>query len=287
MFTVEDYGPDRDWGRELEGCDVIVHAAAMVHGRDSSGSGDEYRRINTDGTLNLARQAVECGVRRFVFISTAKVCGDNSRPGTPFDSKVGPQPVGPYAISKYEAEARLRELSGNEGLEIVIVRPPLVYGPGVRANFLELLKWVDRGIPLPFAGVRNSRSLLYLGNLVDFLAGCVEHPEAAGEIFMVSDGEPLSTEDLVRRLARHLDRPARLFGMPPAALGLMSRLPRGKAIRSRLFCSLEVDSEPARGRLGWAPPYTVEEGLAETVRWYRERHSRMRSRKSWPARPRG
>lgn len=261
-----------DWRKVIEGMDVVVHAAARVHrkrGLNRARARAAYQRDNTLGTLNLAVQAADAGVRRFVFISTVKVNGESTEPGRPFRSDDPPAPVDPYAASKRDAEVGLQAIAAETGMECVIVRPPVVYGPGVKANFLRLMQWIDRGVPLPFAGVDNRRSLVFLGNLVDFLVRCVDHPAAAGEIFMVSDGDSLSTEDLIRRLARDIGRPARLFGFPQSMSRWLQR-PSRPGMRTRLFCSLEVDASPARDLLGWQPPFTTDEGLAKTVQWYRE-----------------
>lgn len=252
--------------------EVVIHAAGCAHGLGRAPQlTASHQRVNSEGTLNLAFQAAQAGVRRFIFISTVKVNGESTAPGRPFRSDDIPAPVDPYAVSKRDAEDGLRAIAAETGMECVIVRPPLVYGPSVKANFLRLMRWVDRGVPLPFSGVDNRRSLVYLGNLVDFLARCVEHSAAAGKVFMVSDGESLSTGELIRRLAREMGRPPRLFGLPRSMSGLLWRLPAAAGMRTRLFCSLEVDASPAREVLGWTPPYTVDEGLTETVRWYRDR----------------
>lgn len=279
-------GPNTDWGQALQGVNIVVHAAAIAHSarRFRPSLYEELRRVNVLGTMNLARQAVQAGASRFIFFSTVKVNGSTTAPGRPFRFDDQPAPDDIYGSSKYEAEVGLKMLATKMGLEVVIVRPPLVYGPGVKANFLSLMTWIDRGVPLPFLGVRNRRSLIYLENLIDFVSQCVLSPEASGETFLVSDEESLSTEELVRRLALQMEKPVRLFRLPSAAFGLVSRLPGGDEMRTRLFCSLEIDSERARNRLDWKPPYTIEEGLADTVRWYREQRSRTRSKNSWSAR---
>lgn len=270
---VPGYGRDTDWRPQLRDIDVVIHAAARVHQAENGPDAlSDFRRINTAGTLDLARQAAEGGVRRLVFLSTVKVNGEATAPGHPFKVEDAPAPIGPYAVSKREAEDGLRALSRETGLEVVIVRPPLVYGPGVGANFLRLVRWVDRGLPLPVPYSRgaapNLRSLIGVDNLADALVRCAEHPEASGETFLVSDGEDVSTEDLARRIARELGRPARFVSVPPA---MMRVLPGGEGLRRRLFDSLQVDASPIRERLGWTPPSTLDAGLAETVHWYRAR----------------
>lgn len=270
---IADCGPDTDWRSPLRGVDVVVHTAARVHQAEAGPDAlTDFRRVNAAGTLNLARQAVEAGARRLVFVSTVKVNGEAAVSGRPFGAEDAPAPVGPYAVSKRDAEDALRALSHETGLEVVIVRPPLVYGPGVGANFLRLVRWVDRGLPLPLPYSRgatpNLRSLIGVDNLADALVRCAEHPGASGETFLVSDGEDVSTEDLARRIARELGRPARFVSVPPA---MMRVLPGGEGLRRRLFDSLQVDASPIRERLGWTPPSTLDAGLAETVHWYRAR----------------
>lgn len=265
---VGDCGPDTDWRPALSGVDVVIHAAGRVHETERGGDAlAAFSRVNTEGTLNLARQAMAAGVRRLVFLSTIKVNGEATA-GQPYRPEDSPAPAGPYGVSKREAEDGLRSLARDGDIELVIVRPPLVYGPGVRANFLSLMRWVDRGLPLPSVRPENRRSLIYLGNLADLLVRCVEYPAAAGETFLASDGEDVSTDELVRRLAQAMGRPARLFPLPPS---MVRALPGAEGLRRRLFESLQVDAARTRERLGWTPPFSLEEGLAETVRWYRQR----------------
>lgn len=260
---------ENDWTRVFSGCRTVVHLAARVHiTKDSSDDSlKEFRDLNTHATLNLARRAIEQGVTRFLFISSMGVYGtqDHIKPLSPHDL---PTPLTPYAISKYEAELGLQALSADTGLELVIIRPPLVYGPGVGANFLRLLRAVDRGLPLPLDSVRNLRSLVYLGNLVDAIEACLENPLAAGKTYLVSDGDDVSTPELIRRLAHALGRTPRLFPIPPALMRLAGRLlDRGEEI-DRLLGSLAVDSSAIRHDLGWIPPYSMKEGLTATAHWY-------------------
>jgi nucleoside-diphosphate-sugar epimerase len=249
--------------------DVVVHLAARVHAlRDETvDSWEEYRRVNVKGTQALASAAVEHGVHRLVFVSTAKVNGE-STPGGRFSEGDPPDPQDPYAESKWEAEEELHSLALKTGLEIVIVRSPLVYGPGVRANFLRLMKLVERPIPLPMPDIRNRGSLIGVANLADFLARCVGHPEAANETFLVSDGEDVSTRELVARIARALGCAARFLPVPELALRLVARLAGKEAVADRLFGSLVINSDKARRKLGWKPPVTLDCGLAATARWY-------------------
>jgi len=254
-----------DWKAALAGCDVIIHLAARVHVMDEKASDPlaEFREVNTEGTLNLARQAAQSGVRRFVFISTIKVNGEGR--DEPYQETEVPKPEDAYAISKWEAEQGLLRIAADTGLEVVILRPPLVYGPGVKANLMRLMQWVKKGWPLPLGAIRNRRSLLYLGNFVDAIRLCVEHSDAAGQTFLLDDDEPVSTPDLVRALARAMGRPARLLAVPVGVLELAGALFGKRAAVARLAGSLYVDSSLIRSRLGWTPPYSMEAGLAATV----------------------
>jgi nucleoside-diphosphate-sugar epimerase len=228
----------------------------------------EFRSVNVAGTERLAWAAAAVGVRRIIYVSSVKVNGESTK-GKPFDEEDPPDPGDPYAVSKWEAEQKLRQISKETGLEVVVLRPPLVYGPGVKANFLSLMKLVDRGLPLPLGSVVNRRSLLYVGNLADAITACVVHPEAPGDIFLLSDGEDISTPDLAHRLAGLLERPARLLPVSPVLLRAGGRLSGRSELVERLLGSLEVDGGKFRRALGWRPPYTLEEGLKETARWFR------------------
>ncbi len=222
-----------------------------------------YRATNTEATLNLARQAAQAGVKRFVFISSIKVNGEGR--DAPYRETDAAAPEDAYAISKWEAEQGLRQIARETGLEVVILRPPLVYGPGVKANFQRLLQMVRRGWPLPLGAIHNRRSLLYLGNFVDAIRLCVEHPAAAGQTFLLDDGEPVSTPELIRAVARAMGRPARLLAVPVGVLEFAGALLGKRAAVARLTGSLWVDSSAIRSRLGWTPPFSMEAGLAATV----------------------
>ena len=265
-----DLAPDTDWAEAVSGVETVVHTAARVHVMNDLSRDPllDYRRTNVEGTLSLARQALEAGVRRFIFISSIKVNGEHTLPGRPFAADDLPKPADLYGLSKHEAESGLRRLSRESGLELVIIRPVLVYGPGVKANFLSMLRWIHRGVPLPLGAIDNKRSLLALGNLVDLIITCLRHPSAANQTFLVSDDEDLSTTALLRRVARSLDRPARLIPVPPKVLGGVARF-LGKAdLAQRLCWSLQVDITKTRELLGWAPPVTVDEGLKEAARHF-------------------
>jgi nucleoside-diphosphate-sugar epimerase len=255
------------WRELLAGRDVVVHAAARAHVLTETETDPlaVFREVNTAGTLNLARQAAAAGVRRFVFISSIGVNGLYTREGDCFTEQSPPAPHNDYALSKWEAEQGLLEISRETGLEVVILRPPLVYGPGVKANFLRLIRMVERGLPLPLGAIHNRRSFLYLGNFVDAIRLCVEHPEAAGQTFLLDDGDPVSTPELIRALARAMGRPARMLAVPVGVLKLAGALVGKRAAVARLASSLLVDSSLIRSRLGWMPPFSMEAGLAATV----------------------
>ena len=254
-----------DWRPALTGCDAVIHLAARVHVMDDTAQDPLalYRETNTDTTLNLARQAADAGVKRFVFISTIKVNGEGR--DAPYRETDVAAPEDAYAISKWEAEQGLRQIAADTGLEVVILRPPLVYGPGVKANFQRLIHIVKRGWPLPLGSIRNRRSLLYLGNFVDAIRLCVEHPAAAGQTFLLDDGEPVSTPELIRAVAHALGHPARLLAVPVWLLEAAGTLLGKRGAVARLTGSLFVDSSAIRSRLGWRPPYSMAAGLATTV----------------------
>jgi len=255
----------------LAGVSVVVHLAARVHVmRESVGDPlQEYRRVNVDGTKSIALAAVAAGVRRFIFVSTVKVHGESTSE-RPFREDMAPIPKDAYAVSKWEAEETLRSLASETGLEVVIVRPPLVYGPGVRGNFLRLIKLVDRALPLPWPKRENCRSLLGADNLADFLVRCVDHSKAAGQSFLVKDSEDISTRELITRLARLMARPTRLVPVPEALIRLAAKLTFKEEAANRVLDSLVIDSRHAQQDLQWVPPVPLDDGLAATCRWYRD-----------------
>jgi len=268
VATVEvgDVGPDTDWGAALAGVETVVHLAARVHVMNDR-TGDplaEYRRVNVDGSRRLAERAATAGVRRLVHVSSVKVHGDASLE-RPFTERDPAAPGDPYGISKAEAENAMAAVAAATGMDLVMVRPPLVYGPGVKGNFHTLVAALRRGLPLPLAGVVNRRSLIFVGNLADALALCAEHPAAAGETFLVRDGEDVSTPQLVRKLGKALGRPARLIAVPTGMVRLAAWLLGRSGAADRLFGSLAVDDAEIRRRLGWRPPFTLDEGLTRTV----------------------
>jgi nucleoside-diphosphate-sugar epimerase len=255
------------WPTILKGKLCVVHLAARVHVMED-GAADplsEYRKVNVDSTLELARQAVVAGVKRFVFVSSVKVNGEQTQAGKPFRADDIPAPQDPYGVSKMEAELGLRALAKETGLEVVIIRPPLVYGPGVKANFASMVKWLQRGVPLPLGAIHNRRSLVGLDNLVDLIITCSQHPAAANQTFMVSDGQDMSTTELLRSVAAALGKPARLLPVPQALLEWAASLLGKRAVAQRLFSSLQVDMAATRQLLDWTPPVSLEQGLKQVA----------------------
>ena len=267
-LAVGDLAHDPDWDRLLAPRpDVVVHLAARVHVMgEGSEALERYRAVNTAATLNLARACKRSGVRRFVFVSSVKVLGEGR--DQPYEDTDPPEPQDCYAVSKLEAEIGLQKLSNDGGMELVVLRPPLVYGPGVGANFLRLMKAVDRGIPLPLGAIRNRRSLMSVTNLADALVRSAEHPAAPGT-WLVSDGAPVSTPELLRDLATALERRAMLLPVPPGWLKLVGKLLGRQQAISRLLDSLSVDSHRFCQALDWQPPQSRSQALEHTARWYR------------------
>lgn len=266
QVAVGDIGSATTWDRALTNVDVVVHLAARVHVMRETNTGPltKYREVNVSGTDRLARMAANSGVKRLIYVSTIKVNGEETA-GKPFTESDPAEPSDPYAVSKWEAEQVLQRVAANTSLEVVVVRPPLIYGPGVRGNFLSLMRAVQYGWPLPLGSCDNQRSLLGLDNFIDFLTLCAEHPLAAARTFLVSDEEDLSTPELIRRLAAAMGKPSRLLSVPPSWLCTATRLFGRPGVYQRLCGSLQVDSGLARRTLGWTPPETVNAGLARTV----------------------
>ena len=261
--AVGDIGADTNWKSALEGVDTIVHTAARVHVVNDSATDPlaEFRKVNTEGTLNLAKQAASAKVKRFVFISSIKVNGESTVLGKPFTADDEPAPEDPYGISKWETEIGLRQLEAETDMEVVVIRPPLVYGPGVKGNFNSLIRWVNSGLPLPLGSVHNKRSMVALDNLVDLIVTCVEHPAAANQTFLVGDGEDLSIAELLKRTGMALGKNARLFPFPVSLLNTAALLLGKKDVALRLLGSLQVDVSKTRTQLDWEPPISVDEGL--------------------------
>jgi nucleoside-diphosphate-sugar epimerase len=256
-----------DYSSALTGVNVVIHAAARAHiMRDEAADPlAEFRKVNVEGTLNLAKQAVAAGVKRFIYISSIKVNGESTTRLPAFTESDSAKPEDPYGVSKQEAEEGLRLLAQETGLEVVIIRPPLVYGPGVKANFLSLVKLSATGLPLPFGSVNNKRSMVYAGNLVDLIMRCIHHPSAANETFLLSDGDDVSLRSLLTGIRSAMGRSPRLVPVPVGLFKLAGALTGKRGLVDRLVGDLQVDSSKARSLLSWVPPYTVEQGIAATV----------------------
>lgn len=269
-FVVGDLAGTPRWDEAVRGAETVIHLAGLAHLRGSAAEEGLKRlsRVNVEATRSLAEAAAAAGVRRVVLVSSAKVMGDSSPPGG-FRETDTPAPPDPYAASKWEAEQALQEVAARTGIEAVVVRTPLVYGPGVPANYLALLRAVNSGVPLPFGLAHNKRSFIFVENLASALILCATHEKAAGKTFFVSDGEDLSTADLVRAMAAALGRPARLLPVPPRFVEVATSVVRKHALYDRLFGSLAVDTSAIREALGWAPAVDPAVGLARTVEWFR------------------
>lgn len=269
--VLHDQSMERETQQALQGVRAIIHLAARVHVMTDHTADPlcEFRQVNTTWTERLARAAAAAGVRRFLYLSSIKVNGEQSM--MPFTEEDRPNPQDPYGISKWEAEQALAMVSSQTDLEIVIIRSPLVYGPDVGGNFLQLLNVLYKGIPLPLAAVENRRSLIYRENLVDAIVHCVQETSAAGKTYLVSDGDDLSTPELIRRLAKALGLTARLWPLPLSMLYGFGHIVGRQAVVDRLLGSLQVNSSNIRRELNWHPPFTVDQGLAETAVWFRAR----------------
>lgn len=256
--------------RALHNVDVVIHLASRVHIMNDTEVDPltAFRLVNVGHTVQLARSAVTAGVKRFIFVSSIKVNGEETAPGFPYRETDAPSPADPYGVSKMEAEEALKALAVETGLEVVIIRPVLVYGPGVKANFESMMKWLHKGIPLPFGAIRNQRSLVALDNLVDLILTCVNHPAAADQTFLVSDGDDVSTTQLLQKLANALNSPARLIPVPEWVLTVGASLLGRKALSQRLCGSLQVDITKACSLLGWHPVVTIDQGLRATADHY-------------------
>ncbi|NRP58439.1 SDR family oxidoreductase [Marinobacterium sp. xm-d-564] len=261
IVRVADVSAMTDWSDALYGTHLVIHTAARAHVIKDNGVDPlaEYRRVNVDGTLNLARQAAEAGVSRFLFVSSIGVNGNIN--STPFTEDDEPNPCGLYAQSKWEAEQGLWEVQRQTGIEVVIIRPPLVYGPNAPGNFGSLVKRVAQGVPLPLGAIYNSRSLVAVDNLVDLIINCIDHPAAANQVFLAGDGQDLSTTELLQGVAKAMDKPSRLFRVPSSWLIFGATFFGKRIVAQKLLGSLQVDISKARNLLGWKPPISVEEGL--------------------------
>lgn len=271
-YECGDMGPDTDFRSVLKSVHMLVHCAARVHVMDETALDplSEFRHTNVDATLNLARQCAEMGVKRFIFISSIKVNGESTFIGRPFHADDVPAPIDFYGISKREAEDGLLSIAAETGMEVVIIRPVLVYGSGVKANFLSMMRWLDRGVFLPLGAIHNKRSFVSIVNLCDFICVCLTHPAAANQKFLVSDGEDLSTTELLNKMGDALDRKAKLFRVPTKLLVLILR-PLGFGAQLQRLCgNLQVDIRKNKDLLHWVPPQSVEQGLMGAAKYYSE-----------------
>jgi nucleoside-diphosphate-sugar epimerase len=267
QVLITSIGKTTDWSSALQNVDVVVHLAARVHimNEQADDALAEFRKINVEGTLNLANQAAKAGVKRFVFVSSIKVNGEHTLADCPFTANDDANPQDPYGISKHEAEQGLLFIAQQTGMEVVIIRPPLVYGAGVKANFASMMRVVKRGIPLPLGAIHNKRSFVYIGNLVSLIVRCMDHPAAANQVFLVSDGCDLSTTELLQKCAVALGVKARLLPVPQKLLAFSLALLGKRAVAQRLCGNLQVDISKAHSLLGWEPPVSVENGLKATA----------------------
>ena len=268
--VVGDINPQTDWSVALNGVDAVVHLAARVHVMQDRASDplQEYRQANTASSVHLAQAAAKAGVKRFIYLSSIKVNGESTEPGKPFSEDSVPAPIDPYGVSKWEAELGIEKVCSQIGMEYVVIRPPLIYGPGVKANFKKLMQLVAKGLPLPFGAIHNHRSMLALDNLVSFIQKVLTHPEAANQRFLLSDGQDLSTTQLLQLLAKGLRRQAWLVPIPSWMLKIAAGMVGQSAASERLLGSLQIDSSKARQLLKWNPPLSVEEGIVLTTEHY-------------------
>lgn len=265
QVTVGEINGEADWCGLLAGCDCVIHCAARVHVMNDSASDPLalFREVNTMGTLALARQAVKAGVKRFVFLSSIKVNAETTKANSPCREKVEQAPTDPYGLSKYEAEQGLLRIAQEKTMEIVIIRSPLVYGPGVKGNFSSMVKWVKKGAPLPLGAINNRRSFIAIDNLVSFIVHCIACPEAANEVFVISDGEDVSTTELLKKVASAYGVKSCLLPVPVKPMGLVLKLLGKGALAERLFGNLQVDCSKACDSLGWKPVITMDEQLKQ------------------------
>lgn len=275
VAVVGEVDEGTNWSDALRDADVVIHLAARVHVMKDTAADPlaEFLKVNLHGTENLARQAALAGVKRFVYVSSIKVNGERTTGTRAYAESDIPAPRDPYGISKWQAEQALQRIARETGMEVVIVRPPMVYGPDVKGNFIRLLAAIDKGLPLPLAGASNVRSLVYVGNLADALIVCATHPEAAGQTYPVRDGKDVSTAELVEKIAFALGRKSRSFYFPPVLLRIAAGLLGKPELTDRLFGSLRVNDQKLRNELGWIPPYTLEQGLHDTAAWYFSRRN--------------
>ncbi|MDQ0739335.1 NAD-dependent epimerase/dehydratase family protein [Pseudomonas sp. W4I3] len=266
---------DNNWSASLQGVEVVIHSAGRAHIMNETHSNplQAFREVNVDATLNLARQAAEAGVKRFIFLSSIKVNGEETDKNRAFKPSDAPAPLDDYGVSKLEAEQALMALAKQTEMNVVIIRPVLVYGPDVKANFEKMLATVDKGLPLPFRTINNRRSLVFIDNLIDLIHVCIHHPKASNRIFLVSDGEDLSIGQILEKLALAMNKKSRIFSFPQPLLGLVASMVGKKEFFQRLCGSLQVDISDTRKLLGWAPPVSIDEAFAITTRSYQKKQS--------------
>lgn len=270
-IEISDLSNEISLSQVLQEVDVVVHCAGRAHVMNDQSHDPlaEFRRVNVQGTVNLARQAAAAGVKRFIFLSSIKVNGELTEMGKPFTADDEPAPEDPYGISKHEAEQALRQIASDSRMELVVIRPPLVYGPSVKANFESMMKWLAKGVPLPLGAITgNRRSLVALDNLIDLILTCLSHPNAANQIFLVSDGEDISTTHLLNKMGEALRCPARLFYVPLVLLRVGAYLTKKKSIYQRLTGSLQLDITKTQRLLDWTPPITLDEGLRRVAKGF-------------------
>ena len=272
VVRVGEINCNTDWAGVVFDCNVVAHGAARVHVMNDSSIDplSAFRSTNTLGTLNLAKQAAEFGVKRFIFISSIKVNGEFTVKGSSFKFDDTYVPDDPYGLSKYEAEVGLRKIAQETGMEVVIIRPPLIYGPGVKGNFVNMMRWLNKGVPLPLGAIHNIRSLVSIDNLVNLIVTCIEHPNAANQTFLVSDDEDISTSGLLSKLGLSLGVTNRLLPIPGTLLEFLAKLLGKYAVAQRLLGSLQVDITKTKEQLNWEPPFSIDEGLKKTVQYFLE-----------------
>lgn len=266
-IVVGEIHANTDWNDPLKEVDVVVHLAARVHVMNENTQDPlaAFRKVNVAGTLHLANEAAKAGVKRLIFLSSVKVNGESTLAGSPFAFKSVANPQDAYSISKYEAEEGLKSIAKKTGLEVVVIRPPLVYGNGVKANFANMLKLIKLGLPLPFGAIYNKRSLIYIENLTSFITACITHPKAANNTYLVSDGEDVSTTQLLKACAFALNKPLWLIPMPQSWLAFVFKLLGKASMADRLLGNLQIDNTHACQTLAWRPPYLLVQGLERTV----------------------
>lgn len=280
LFPIQALDAKTDWQGAFDKVDCVVHCAARVHQMQESESDvlEAYRLVNTHGTLHLAEQAAKAGVKRFVFVSSIKVNGERTLPEQPFTTEVLNAPDDPYGLSKYQAELALKALCERTDMELVIIRPPLVYGPGVKANFQSMIRWVAKGVPLPLGAIQNARSLVYIDNLVDLILTSCVHPHASGHTFLVSDGEDVSTTQLLKAVAGAMGKPSALIPIPMRWIQLAAKFIGKPAVAERLCSNLQVDIEQTQSVLNWSPVVPFHEGITRTVTHFIETRNKEKNR---------